>query len=202
MAAQRRVLQHQHAALGLLGGHHVPASATSGLTSLKRQIAGAQTVFGSLRDDVLQHHPERRHVELRNLVVVGRPGALSAVALPPILPCAAFSRRLHNRLGSFRRAVRGDMPLPLRESRNIPLRPSSSSIWPSQKQGQQRSAAELFPAWRGLGVVGAAVDRQHLAGHEVAVARTQIDQGAQQVLRECSRLMSGAATAPARECST
>ena len=88
LAAQQRILQHQHAARRLLGGDDGAGLGNVGphvLVVPDRRRADRLRLF---RNDVLQHHPERRHVELGDAVVIGLAGGLAVLAA--VLPLPAL----------------------------------------------------------------------------------------------------------------
>ena len=79
LARHAGILQHQHAALGLLGADH--------LAGLQHQLLDVAEIphhrlalrLRLRRHQIFQHLPQRRHVELGRLVVIGPPGGLDVV---------------------------------------------------------------------------------------------------------------------------
>ena len=121
LAAQRRVLQHQHPARRLLRADQRAGLVDERLHVLEMPDRRRADGLRLVRDDVLEHLPERGHVELGQPVVIGLPVGLSALggrvrrcgrdlhgALHPC-PCG-LCRNLMAGAGATKRDRPGDRP--------------------------------------------------------------------------------------------
>ena len=79
LAGLAGIFQHQHAALGFLGADHVAGLHHQLLDVGKFPHRRPALGLRLRRHQVLEHLPERRHVEFGNLVVIGLPRHLHVV---------------------------------------------------------------------------------------------------------------------------